>query len=136
MRGSVAKRIRREVASSESYYEFMKSYRAAKRAYVDATRIQTPKLDENPRWLRSPLHRAKKVLDGLHFQHHHPIRSIYKILDDLNPQGVKVAVNISRRGGELPRVVLVQRISELRELYGKESERRKQRVLRSEGDES
>lgn len=136
MRGSVAKRIRRDTASNENYYEFMKSYRKAKRVHADAKRTQTPKLEVNPRWMRSPLRRAKKVVDGLHFQHCRPIRDIYKILDDLTIKGVKAATNLSRRG-DLPRVVLIQKISELRGLYGKEeSERREKRILRSEGDES
>lgn len=136
MRGSVSKRIRREVDSNENYYEFMKSYREAKRDYVDAKRIQTPKLEVNPRWLRSPLRRAKKVVDGLHFPWNHPIRGIHHLLDDLTKQGVDVALNIARRG-DLPRVEIIARIEQLKGMYGKEeSKRREKRIVRSEGDES
>lgn len=128
MRGSRVKLLcRKDMTQQER--------RAAKRAYVDAKRIQTPKLEVNPRWLRSPLHRAKMTSDGLHLSHHHPIRSIHSILNDLTKQGVEVAFNISRRG-DLPKVVLIQRISELRELYGKGKPQQERRELRSESDES
>lgn len=123
MRGSLAKKLRKLSISDDEF---------DKKLYKDLKRFakghsEQPKLPKKTRWDRSPIKFARASRDLLHFEFYRPVRSIGNYFADLTDKGKRIALNLARKAGRLPRPELLQRIEGLKQYVKREG---------SEGTES
>lgn len=121
MRGTVAKRIREEATflgkdGNDIDHDYVKLLK-----HDTKNTGQNPKLEKNPRWLRSPLRKAKKPTsgDGLHFQKSHPLRLIAGIYADLTEQGQRVALHLAKNVSGLTNREIRAKIKDIKEKHVK-----------------
>lgn len=110
MRGTVAKILRGQAGGDRG------AYRALKKLHkLEGSFAGEPKLEENPRWLRSPLHRSKMPAAGrgLYLVKMPLMRELGDVFGFLDAKGKRMALTLDQQANWLPRIELVRRVNAL-----------------------